>query len=52
MDYLKSFPRMDDVAIGSYRINLDYLMLQKQKMTQHADDKNNLVEVSFLKAKG
>ena len=26
MDYLKSFPRIDDLAIGSYRINLDYII--------------------------
>jgi hypothetical protein len=26
MDYLKSFPRVDDLAIGSYKINLDYLI--------------------------
>jgi hypothetical protein len=26
MEYLRSFPRCDDLAIGSYRINLDYLI--------------------------
>ena len=26
MEYLKSFPRVDDLAIGSYKINLDYLI--------------------------
>ena len=26
MDYLKSFPRIDDLAVGSFRINLDYLI--------------------------
>ena len=26
MDYLKTFPRGDDMAIGSYKINLDYLI--------------------------
>ena len=31
LEYLKSFPRGDDVAIGSYRINLDVLIFQKQK---------------------
>ena len=31
LDYLKQFPRLDDLAIGSYRINLDYLIFQKQK---------------------
>ena len=31
LDYLKQFPRVDDLAIGSYRINLDYLIFQKQK---------------------
>lgn len=31
LDYLKSFPRCDDLAIGSYKINLDYLIFQKQK---------------------
>ena len=29
LEYLKSFPRMDDLAIASYRINLDYLIFQK-----------------------
>ena len=51
MDYLKSFPRMDDLAIGSFRINLDYLIFQKQR---HLDSDNNtsLVGMSFLKTKG
>jgi len=26
VDYLNTFPRLDDLAIGSYRINLDYLI--------------------------
>ena len=26
MDYLKQFPRIDDLQIGSYRINLNYLI--------------------------
>ena len=26
IEYLKSFPRNDDLAIGSYKINLDYLI--------------------------
>jgi hypothetical protein len=26
IEYLKSFPRIDDLAIGSYKINLDYLI--------------------------
>jgi len=26
MDYLKSFPRSDDCQMGSYRVNLDYLI--------------------------
>jgi len=26
IDYLKSFPRNDDVSLCSYRINLDYLI--------------------------
>ena len=29
MEYLRSFPRADDLCIGSYRINLDYLIFQK-----------------------
>ena len=29
LDYLKSFPRADDMAIGSIKINLDYLIFQK-----------------------
>lgn len=29
MEYLRSFPRVDDLAIGSYKINLDYLIFQK-----------------------
>ena len=37
LDYLKSFPRADDLAIGSYKINLDYLIFQKQKNLD-ADD--------------
>ena len=51
MEYLKSFPRNDDLAIGSYRINLDYLIFQKQR---HLDAENNasLVGMSFLKTKG
>ena len=28
LDYLKSFPRADDLAIGSIKINLDYLIFQ------------------------
>jgi hypothetical protein len=51
MEYLRSFPRCDDLAIGSYRINLDYLIFQKQR---HLDTDNNasLVGMSFLKTKG
>ena len=30
-EYLKSFPRNDDVAIGSYKINVENLILQKLK---------------------
>jgi len=52
MDYLKSFPRMDDLAIGSYKINLDYLIFQKQKQVQTSETKNSLIEMSFLKTKG
>ena len=51
MEYLKSFPRADDLAIGSYRINLDYLIFQKQKNLD-ADNNASLVGMSFLKAKG
>ena len=29
IEYLKSFPRLDDLAIGSYKINLDYLIFQR-----------------------
>jgi hypothetical protein len=51
MEYLKSFPRVDDIAIGSFSINLDYLIFQKQR---HLDSDNNasLVGMSFLKTKG
>jgi len=51
MEYLRSFPRVDDLCIGSYRINLDYLIFQKQR---HLDTDNNasLVGMSFLKTKG
>lgn len=52
MDYLKQFPRLDDLAIGSYRINLDYLIFQKQKLHQQSETKNSLIEMSFLKTKG
>ena len=51
LDYLHSFPRCDDMAIGSYRINLDYLIFQKQKHLD-ADNNSNLVGMSFLKTKG
>jgi len=51
MEYLKSFPRVDDLAIGSYRINLDYLIFQKQKHL-NSDNNANLVGMSFLKTKG
>jgi hypothetical protein len=51
MDYLKSFPRTDDLAIGSYRINLDYLIFQRQKHL-NTDNNANLVGMSFLKTKG
>lgn len=52
LDYLKSFPRCDDLAIGSYKINLDYLIFQKQKQNIDADNKWSLIEMSFLKTKG
>ena len=29
MDYLKTFPRADDLSICSYKINLDYLIFHK-----------------------
>ena len=31
MEYLKTFPRADDLSICSYKINLDYLIFQKQR---------------------
>lgn len=31
LEYLKTFPRNDDLAIGSYKINLDHLIFQKKK---------------------
>lgn len=52
IEYLKSFPRLDDLAIGSFRINLDYLIFQKQKQNVNSETKNSLVEMSFLKTKG
>ena len=51
LDYLHSFPRNDDMAIGSFRINLDYLIFQKQKHFD-ADNNSSLVGLSFLKTKG
>ena len=42
---------MDDLAIGSYKINLDYLMFQKQKHL-NTDNIANLIGMSFLKTKG
>ena len=51
MDYLKSFPRGDDMAIGSFKINLDYLIFQKQKQLS-AENEDNIVGMSFLKTKG
>lgn len=51
LDYLRSFPRADDLAMGSYKINLDYLMFQKSKHLA-AEDNGNLVGMSFLKTKG
>ena len=50
MEYLKSFPRNDDLAMGSFRINLDQLMFQKQKQFNTSD--GSLVQMSFLKTKG
>ena len=52
-DYLKSFPRNDDLAIGSFKINLDYLIYQKQKQNSNATETNqSLIEMTFLKTKG
>lgn len=51
LDYLKSFPRADDMAIGSIKINLDYLIFQKQKQLS-AENEDNIVGMSFLKTKG
>ena len=51
MDYLRTFPRPDDLTIGSFRVNLDYLIWQSMKKTQESDGKS-LMEMSVLKAKG
>lgn len=51
LEYLHSFPRNDDTAIASFRINLDYLIFQKQKHFDNNTD-SNLVGLSFLKTKG
>ena len=51
IDYLRSFPRNDDVTICSYRVNIDYLLLQTLKKTQDNDSKS-IHEMSMLKAKG
>lgn len=51
LDYLHEFPRDDDIAIGSFRINLDYLICQKQKFIDQ-DFNNNIIGMSFLKTKG
>lgn len=37
-DYLNSFPRHDDMAIGSYRINLNNLIFTKQKDLEDTDN--------------
>ena len=50
-DYLKTFPRSDEMAVGSFKINLDYLIFQKQKQLKNEEDMN-LVGLSFLKTKG
>jgi hypothetical protein len=52
MEYLKSFPRQDDLAIGSYKINLDYLIFQKQKQVANNESNKTLMEMNFLKTKG
>ena len=52
MDYLKTFPRGDDLSICSYKINLDYLIFQKQRQVTDTDNQNALIEMSFLKTKG
>ena len=52
IEYLRSFPRMDDLAIGSYRINLDYLIFQRQRQVGDTDNNASLVGMSFLKTKG
>jgi hypothetical protein len=50
LDYLHSFPRDDDLAIGSFRINLDYLIFQRKKSVEPEGD--NIIGMSFLKTKG
>ena len=52
MEYLKSFPRNDEVQIGSYKINLDYLIFHKQKQIQNNESNKTLLEMNFLKTKG
>ena len=42
---------LDDIAIGSYKINLDHLVFQRQKDLD-SDNNAHLVGMSFLKAKG
>jgi hypothetical protein len=51
-DYLISFPRHDDMAIGSFRINLNNLIFTKRKDLEDTDNNQSLVDMSFLKAKG
>ena len=52
LDYLRSFRDNEgDIAMGSYKINLDYLICQKQRHLE-LDDNNGLIGMSFLKQKG
>ena len=47
-EYLKSFPRNDDVAVGSYKINVENLILQKHQEQEGA----SIIAMNFLKTKG
>jgi hypothetical protein len=48
LDYLHDFPISDELAIGSYRINLDHLIFQRQKNID-SDNNNSILSLSFLK---
>ena len=45
-EYLKSFPRQDDLAIGSFKINLDNLIFNRQKL--NVDQNSDMLQMAFF----